>query len=176
MAAKEPCYPVSYYADLFSLTTRRIQQLATDGVIPKEGRGKYPLIGTVKGYVKFLQERSLGAEGGAVSGDLQAEKTRLTKANADKTELEVKAMRGEYISAAIVQDFQSDMVSRCRARLLAIPTKSAHELLDVSDLNAVQTILKGHIYEAIRELSEYEASDYGISDILENNESMDPSS
>lgn len=87
MAAAEPNYPASFYAKLFDVTERRIQQLAKDGTIPKAARGKYPLIGTIKGYVKFLQDRSLAKVADYSDTDIRAQKLRLTKAQADAQEL-----------------------------------------------------------------------------------------
>lgn len=86
MSAAEPNYPASFYAKLFDVTERRIQQLAKDGIIPKAARGKYPLIGTIKGYVKYLQERSLAQVTDYSDSDIRAQKLRLTKAQADAQE------------------------------------------------------------------------------------------
>ena len=38
-------------AAAFGVTVRRIQQLATDGVLPKAGRGKYPLVECFRAYL-----------------------------------------------------------------------------------------------------------------------------
>jgi phage terminase Nu1 subunit (DNA packaging protein) len=56
---KSPTVPVSTLAKLFNLTSVRVQQLAADGVIYKSGRGQYDLWTSVKGYIKFLQERKV---------------------------------------------------------------------------------------------------------------------
>lgn len=55
-----PSYPVATIAKLFNLTERRVQQLAKEGVIPKPEKGKYDLIGCVRGYIAYLQERAFG--------------------------------------------------------------------------------------------------------------------
>lgn len=51
----DPGHPAKFYAELFNISERRIQQLAKDAIIPKAGRGRYPLLGTVRGYVDYLQ-------------------------------------------------------------------------------------------------------------------------
>lgn len=76
-----------FYARLFNVTERRVQQLAKEGIIPRAGRGKYPLIGTIQGYVKFLQDRAAAHSFEAAPGDIQAERIRLTRAQADAQEL-----------------------------------------------------------------------------------------
>ena len=82
-----PNYPASFYSRLFDVSERRIQQLAKDGIIPRAARGKYPLIGTIQGYVKFLQERAANSAFDGNDGDLQSERRRLTRAQADAQEL-----------------------------------------------------------------------------------------
>ena len=91
--------PASFYAKLFDITERRVQQLAKDGVIPKEGRGMYPLVGTVRGYTKFLQERSAGFTFEFSDQDLRNERVRLTRVQADRQELKLKEESGSLIPA-----------------------------------------------------------------------------
>lgn len=56
-------YPVGVIADLFDLTPRRVQQLATAGVLPKTDRGMYPLGACVKAYIRHLKSsEDIGAD------------------------------------------------------------------------------------------------------------------
>ena len=75
-----PAYPVSTIAKLFNLTERRVQQLASDGVIPKADRGKYDLVACVRGYIGFLQDRAFGKE--VIHADAHQERARLLRAQA----------------------------------------------------------------------------------------------
>ena len=59
--------PVDAIAKLFSLSPRRIQQLAALGVIPR-AEGGYDLLRSIAGYVRFLQRRAEG-EGGRIERD-----------------------------------------------------------------------------------------------------------
>lgn len=43
-------------ARLLGISTQRLRQLASDGFIPKAVKGKYPLVGAVQGYIKFLRD------------------------------------------------------------------------------------------------------------------------
>ena len=52
--------PVDAIAKLFSLSPRRIQQLAALGVIPRAEGGGYDLLRSIAGYVRFLQRRAEG--------------------------------------------------------------------------------------------------------------------
>jgi len=43
-------------ARVLNVSVRRLQQLAKEGVIPRSGKGKYPFLGAVRGYVVYLQQ------------------------------------------------------------------------------------------------------------------------
>lgn len=87
---------VTMLARLLNLTPRRIQQLAAEGVIPKDERGKYLLIPAVQQYVKYLQEKVGGGSGVA---DLSSQRARLAKEQADKIERENAVRNGQLIPA-----------------------------------------------------------------------------
>lgn len=94
--------------------------------------------------------------------DYDYERARLTHNQANKVEMENAVMRGDLIPAELVEDVQNDMIGRARARLLAIPTKAAPQLISELDIGEVQDILKKLVYEALRELAEYDPEDFGI--------------
>ena len=48
--------PIGVIAKLLDLSERRVQQLSREGVIPKAERGQYDLIGSVRGYVRYLRD------------------------------------------------------------------------------------------------------------------------
>ena len=54
--------PIGLIARLLDLSERRVQQLSREGVIPKAERGQYDLIGSVRGYVRYLRDQALKAQ------------------------------------------------------------------------------------------------------------------
>ena len=66
--------PIGVIARLLDLSERRVQQLSREGVIPKAERGQYDLIGSVRGYVRYLRDQVLKAQAGAP--DYAAERAR----------------------------------------------------------------------------------------------------
>ena len=146
----EPTYGADFYAKLFRLTTRRIQQLAKDGIIPKSGRGKYPLLGVISGYVAYLQERALSGEVGPA--EYQNEKALKTKFEREKLEIEVQVLKGELVPKAQVDQAIGELISACKSRLLSIPTKAAAVAVSMTEAE-VAGLLTDQIYEALHELS-----------------------
>jgi phage terminase Nu1 subunit (DNA packaging protein) len=115
-----PDYPASFFARLFNVTERRIQQLAKDSVIPKSARGKYPLIGTIQGYVKYLQDRSLGNVSPS-DGDLNAERLRLTRAQADNMEIKNEIARGQTAPIELITWVLSKVAGEVAGEIDSIP-------------------------------------------------------
>ncbi len=140
-------------AEIFGLSDRRIRQLEKEEALVKLSRGKYDLKASVQRYISFIKEQ---AEKTEEELDLTKEKTLLTRANRQKVELELQIMRGELHRSEDVRRVMNDMLGAFRARVLAIPSKTAPRLLAQTDLAVVQDIIKKEVYEALQELSEYD--------------------
>lgn len=134
-------------AALLSLTPRRVQQLAKDGIISKGERGIYNLAETIRGYVKFLQGINTGG------ADLHAERTRLTKINADRKQLDLEKARGELINVDMAMKIWGGVVSSARTRILAIPNKLAPLVVSVNDVAEIKETVEEFIYEVLNELA-----------------------
>ena len=55
-------YPIATIAMLLMCTPRWVQHLSREGVIPKAERGHYELVPAVQGYIKYLRDRTIGAD------------------------------------------------------------------------------------------------------------------
>lgn len=100
-AAQSPdLFPAATIARLLNISERRLQQLAREGVIPKSGRGRYPLAATVRGYVVYLQQS--GAVESIDPDKLEPFKRRAHyQAEIEKLALETKS--GELVPRAEVE-------------------------------------------------------------------------
>lgn len=116
-----PLYPAKTIANLFNLTDRRIRQLAAEGVIPPPENGKYELIGSVQGYIRYLQERAFSKD--LRDTDTHAQAVRVKKLTGDKLELELAALRNEVLDTQWVIALCSQLVVAARAKFLALPGK-----------------------------------------------------
>lgn len=90
-----PLYSASTIANLFNLSERRVQQLAAEHIIPKPKRGKYELIGAVRGYIRYLKDRASGVQSAA--SEYQAERLRYITAQADEMENRVDQLRNDVV-------------------------------------------------------------------------------
>lgn len=147
-------FPLATISRLLDLTPRRVQQLSSEGIIPKAERGKYELVPAVQGYIRYLKEMSLRSDGSG--DDYASHRARLTRARADMAEMEREQMADNLIPSEDVKDAWETMSSNMRARLLAIPSKTAATVFSADDVADAKKILKDTINEALAELSSIE--------------------
>lgn len=96
------------------------------------------------------------ARDGDENGDghgLDRERTRLTKAQADKTELEVAELRAELVRVPLVETHWQAMIAAMRARLVGLPSKIAPQVAGPDDLTRVQDMIQAGVYEALAEIA-----------------------
>jgi phage terminase Nu1 subunit (DNA packaging protein) len=138
---------------LVGLTSRRIRQLEKEGTGPQRlSDGSYDpvLVG------KWIRERILSELGVANDGqayDYEAERARLTKAQADKAEMERDELRGALVRVPSVESHWQGMVASMRARLLSLPSKVAAQVAGPDRLQEVQERVQTLVYEALEEIS-----------------------
>jgi phage terminase Nu1 subunit (DNA packaging protein) len=148
--------PIDVICKICDLTSARISQLCTAGIIPRQERGRYELVPVLSAYIKYLRERSVRSDSSGNPDDYSAQRTRLTKGRADLVEMEREQLSNQLIPAADVEQVLSNMVSTIRSRLLTIPTKTAPNVFAAESINECRDILKIEIHETLNELANVE--------------------
>jgi len=143
--------PITVIASLLDISERRVQQLSRAGVIPKAARGRYELIGSVRGYIRHLRDRNIKGESG--TADYGTERARLVKAKADLAEMEASQMRGDLLPAPDVTAAWIEIVALIRARLLVLPDKIAPVVHETTSLNQARDVLKKAVHEILTEIA-----------------------
>ena len=143
---------IGVIAKLLDLSERRVQQLSREGVIPKAERGQYDLIGSVRGYVRYLRDQALKAQAGAP--DYAAERARFIRARADLAEMEAKEKRRSLIAADQVEAAWIAVLALLRTRLLALPDRLAPQVLEQSTVGDTRNLIRAAIREVLDDLAE----------------------
>lgn len=141
-------------SEILGVGKRRIQQLVDEGALIRVGRGLYDLPNSIKKYIEYQIDKATPDE----ELDNNVETARWTKARREKTELEVKIIRGELHRSEDVKRVMNDMLMAFKQRALALPTKLAPQLIMLEDIPVIKDILKLAIIELLMELSEYDPS------------------
>ena len=143
--------PISVIARLLDLSERRVRQLSTEGVIPRAARGRYELVGAVRGYIGFLRDLALKDE--VSPADYGIARARLVKAKADLAEMEASQMRGDLLPAADVTAAWTEIVALMRSRLLVLPDKIAPVVHETTNIAQAKDVIKNAVYEVLSEIA-----------------------
>lgn len=132
-------------AKALGLTTRAVNELVTNGVAVKTGRGEYDMIASVANYIEKLRK----PDGSA--------KDRLTTAQADLAELKLAAESHKLLDSMQVQSTWEATLRELRAAMLAIPNRIQSELgnLSAHDIAAIDR----NIRETLTELGTHHGND-----------------
>ena len=144
--------PIGVIAKLLDLSERRVQQLSREGVIPKAERGQYDLIGSVRGYVRYLRDQAQKAQAGAP--DYAAERARFIRARADLAEMEAEEKRRSLIAADQIEAAWIAVLALLRTRLLALPDRLAPQAFEQSTVGDTRNLIRAAIREVLDDLAQ----------------------
>jgi phage terminase Nu1 subunit (DNA packaging protein) len=144
--------PIGVIARLLDLSERRVQQLSREGVIPKAERGQYDLIGSVRGYVRYLRDQALKAQAGAP--DYAAERARFIRARADLAEMEAEEKRRSLIAAEQIEAAWISVLALLRTCLLALPDRLAPQVFEQSTVGDTRNLIRAAIREVLDDLAQ----------------------
>jgi len=140
-------------AEHLDLSSVRVHDLFNENILIKSGKsGGQDVDDCRVRYIRYLRSLSKGKN--TSSGDLNDERTRLTKAQADRAELELQEKEGELISTDLIKTIWSDYVANVRSKLLALPSKLGHLTQAAETYAEAEAIIKESIYECLEELSD----------------------
>jgi len=132
-----------------------LQKLIAQGVIAKQDKGQYNLDQARSEYIHHFRAINQGrmTKDGL---DLQAERARLAKEQADAKEMENAIERGDLVYIEDVAKQFENQLTKVRTKLLALPTKLAPECHASATLLEVQSIIEAGIVESLNELVGYD--------------------
>jgi phage terminase Nu1 subunit (DNA packaging protein) len=151
MLGKEPeTGTAAELGEWLGISANRINALAREGVIPRAGSKRFALKPAVRAYVNHLRAGQTGRL--ASNPDLQAEKLRLARANADKVELANAKARGELVAVGDVESAWVAVLRDVRAAMLAIPARVQQRLghLTAHDVQQIDREVRDALTEASR--------------------------
>lgn len=142
-------------AKLLNLSVPQCYNLANSGTIPKPDNGVWNLSQCAHAYIKYLQGRA-----GEEKRDYAVERTRLTKAQADKVEMEIQVLQGALLPSSLVESVWANMTSSARQRLMALPYRLATAALAADSFTRIEAAAADLITEALNELHTFDPTDY----------------
>ena len=129
-------------AALLGVTARTLREWSD---APRNANGSYPGPDLVKWAI---------SRAAPDSGEFDSQRERLAAAQAEKVEAENAVRRGFLADVRAVLAAWTDLIAAFRAKVLAIPTKLAPQLTNVSDPKRIADIIRGELYAALAELAD----------------------
>jgi phage terminase Nu1 subunit (DNA packaging protein) len=151
MSSTDNTQPRDVIAKLLDITPARVNQLVNEGVIPKTARGRYPLVGAVQGYIRYLRARTVKSEIPADDIDPRRERALLNKAQRLRVELETAEKRGKLLPAETVNEIGGGLVVAFRAKMLQVHHRIKQRYPHI-DTEVLENIRVAH-WEALDELA-----------------------
>jgi phage terminase Nu1 subunit (DNA packaging protein) len=140
-------------AELTGITVQGMASISKSADPPPKGANGYDC----REFGQWLKRRHLrgvGVDSTGIRYDYDAERARLTKAQADKTELEARELQGEMVVADAVIEEWARMLGALRARLLSIPSKTAPRARGAQSDEHASKLIEAEVLEALQELSD----------------------
>lgn len=116
---------------VLGITARQVRNLADRGVLPREGDDRYPVETVVQKYCSYLRAAAQ-ARGGDSAAAAADERARLSRARAQLAEAKNGVILGELVKADEVQSTWSGIVRTVRAAMLAVPSRVASRVPDLT--------------------------------------------
>lgn len=137
----------SELAKLFDANHRTINILAEKGILGRNAAGRFDTTDSIRRYIAFCRK------GG--NSELETEKLRLTREQADKIRIQNQISQGELVPASDVERRWTAVLTLVRAAVLAVPSRVAGRAghFTASDLE----IIDREIRDALQELSDGDA-------------------
>lgn len=120
-------------AKIFGVSTRRVEQLKTEGIIKGQGKPtKYDLLPTIQAYIKYLSDKANGREKKEAVAKIEEDKLKaeaeIKQAKAQQAKMELKELQGKLHRAEDVEAIFTDHIMFLRSMLMALPGKLAVDL------------------------------------------------
>ena len=147
-------------AKIFGVSTRRVEQLKTEGVIKGQGKPtKYDLLPTIQVYIRYLSDKANGREKKETTAELEEAKLRaevdIKEAKAKAAQMELKELQGKMHRAEDVEAITTDHVLFLRSMLMAMPGKLAVDLAGTHTAPEQADRVKREVYYLLERLAEY---------------------
>jgi hypothetical protein len=136
---------VSELANVWQVTTRRINQFVEAGIIPRQAHGQYHLLKCSVAYIQNREKtRDLPAED-ANPGELNP-RDRLNLVQAVRNELKLARERGELIPLATYKQALFQDMNTLRERLLLLPALAGELAGETSE------VIRNRLDAAVRDV------------------------
>ena len=151
-------------AELFGLTTRRINQLTSEGVLSAEkvkGNNLYDRDATVRQYVKHLTDK-LAGRGDREANEMETARrlneadAALKEAKARMAEIKLAELRGQMHRSEDVEAIISDFIMTVRSAFTSLSGRLSVDVARANTAAEANKIIRAETNRILEDLSNYQ--------------------
>lgn len=146
--------------EILGLTQVRVQQLAKEDHVMKEGRGRYNLQGSIRRYMAFLRDSAQGRQTPEEDADFKKERAGLYREKRLRAKAENDLFFGTLHEGPLVEALWNDQLSNAKSKLRTLKTKIAPLVQHETELPVIEQIIGEEIDTALEDLNEYDQSKF----------------
>ena len=152
----------THLSKMYGVSERQIYNQTDNGIAVKIGANKYDCVKSVSNYIKKMreQEKLRNQTPEQIKAETEAVKLEHEKLKARKTELQVLELEGKLHYEEDVKALWNDIIVAAKSKLSSIGVKLALQLKGETDEGVIQDLIDREVYDALKELSEYNSSDF----------------
>lgn len=160
-------------ANIIGVGGRQVRNLADEGILVRNSHGRYLLEKSVKNYIMNLKISKVGEtvtsdfEDGEL--DLKQEQARHEHIKSMISEIKLQLIKGQVHKSYDVANVITDMFTKFRSKILAIPAEVAPSVEGKSK-SEIMEVLRDELENALNELADYNPSDYYPDEYIELSE------
>lgn len=160
--AKQNLQKTDTIAKLFGLSTRRVEQLAKEGIVPVAQTRPYmfDLLPTIQTYIRYLSDKANGKEKSTQTTKIESDKLQaeadLKRSKADMAALQLKELEGKMHRSEDVEAMTTDLVYTVRSMIMALPGRLAVDTTHAATPAEAAVIIRAECHRILDELSGYQ--------------------
>ena len=152
----------SHLAKMFGVSERQIYNQIQNNIVVKVGANKFDCVQSVANYIGLMREqeeiRKQSPE--KIRAETEAVKLQHEQFKSRKTELQVLQMEGKLHYEDDVKNLWNSSVIAVKSRLQSIGVKVAPQIRGETNEAVIQEYIDREIYDALKEIADYDASAY----------------
>ena len=144
-------YTQQVMCEIMGITPRRIQQLAKQGILRRDSKGKFPFAPTISDYLDFLRGHAANANQAI---DFNVEKARKTKAEADIAEIAAAKAKGEVVDLRDVERNLEFVFAEVKSNIRNVPQRVAPRIIGETEEYRIKEAILDELDQAMDSMAD----------------------
>ena len=142
-------------AAVLRLTGRRVRQITEDGVLRKNGAGRYVLIENIHLWHANATAQTADEEDRKIEKAKRMSEAKMKASKATVAAMEAEELKGKMHRSEDVAAITEDLVYTIRGALIALPGRLAVDVVSCGTPAEASEVIRKEVHKVMRELANY---------------------